>query len=53
MLVNIGNFLIETPFTGPYFPNTFRGFTKVILAKELILLEPFIIQYKIFDDEFF
>jgi len=53
VLVNIGNFLVETPFTGPYFPNMFWGFTNVIFAKELTLLEPFIIQYKIFDDEFF
>jgi len=52
--VYIGNLLVKAPLTGPDFPDTLQEFIKIILAENLIaLFEPFIIQNKAFDNEFF
>ena len=51
LLVDVGYCKVKTPFTCPYLPDTFQEFIKVIFAKTLALFEPFIIQYKAFDNE--
>ena len=50
--VNVGDFLVETPFTGANLPDTFKEFVKIVFAKALTLLEPFIIQHKPLNDKF-
>lgn len=42
---------VATPFAGPYLPDTFQEFVKVVLAKAFSLFKPFIVQHKTLDDE--
>lgn len=51
LLIDIGYFKVKTPFICPYLPDTFQEFIKVIFANAFALFEPFIIQYKAFDNK--
>ena len=52
--INVGYFLIETPFTCPDFPDSFKEFLEIIPAENgPPLLEALIIQYKTLDYELF
>src|SRR5690606_20189277 len=51
LLVYVGYFEVDTPFTGPYLPDTFQEFVKVVLAKAFSLFKPFIVQNKALDYE--
>jgi len=49
--INIGDFLIKPSLAGLDFTYAFQKFIKIIFTEVLSLFEPFVIQYKTFDNE--
>src|SRR5690606_40258263 len=48
--IDVGDLLVKPSCTGPYLPDTFQQFIKVVSAKSLALLQTLVIEHKAFDN---